>query len=172
MQSDHQIKYDGSKVFRSHLIRFGVGYNRIEGGGFAEFLGLAPAVGSPSTATPFNIFPGGASNPLNYPVTNVTLGNGQGFSSEKPAFGFPGGGLGPDNRFSWYLGDSWKVHPNFTLTLGLRYVRDTGRTDSDLGPIAALNQFNNQFYSGLGNAVNQPNHNFAPQVGFRLGSEE
>ena len=59
------------------------------GGGFAEFLGLAPAVGSPSTATPFNIFPGGASNPLNYPVTNVTLGNGQGFSSEKPAFGTP-----------------------------------------------------------------------------------
>lgn len=166
VQSDHQIKYDGSKVLRSHLIRFGVGYNRIEGGGFAEFLGLAPAVGSPSTATPFNIFPGGASNPLNYPVTNVTLGNGQGFSSEKPAFGFPGGGLGPDNRFSWYLGDSWKVRPNLTLTLGLRYVRDTGRTDSDLGPIAALNQFNNQFYSGLGNAVNQPNHNFAPQVGF------
>jgi hypothetical protein len=166
VQSDHQIKYDGSKAFGNHLLRFGVGFNRIQGGGFAEFLGLAPAVGSPSTAIPFNIFPGGAANPLNYPVTNVTLGNGQGFSSEKSAFGFPGGGLGPDNRFSWYVGDSWKVHPNFTLTVGLRYVRDTGRTDSDLGAIPALDQFNNQFYSGLGNPVKQPNQNFAPQLGF------
>jgi len=74
--------------------------------------------------------------------------------------------LGPDNRFSWYVGDSWKVRPNFTLTVGLRYVRDTGRTDSDLGAIPALDQFNNQFYSGLGNAVRQPNQNFAPQFGF------
>jgi hypothetical protein len=98
------------------------------------------------------------------------LGNGQGFSSEKAAFGLPGGGLGPDNRISWYIGDSWKIRPTFTLTLGVRYVRDTGRTDSDIGPIAALNQFNlsNQFftYRGLGNRVRQPNLNFAPQVGF------
>jgi hypothetical protein len=166
VQSDHQVKYDGSKFFKNHLLRFGVGYNHIQGGGFAEFLGLAPAVGAPSTATPFNVFPGGASNPLNYPVTNVTLGNGQGFSSEKPAFGFPAGGLGPDNRVSWYVGDSWKVHPNVTLTVGLRYVRDTGRTDSDLGPIPIRNEFDNQFYSGLGNRVNQPNTNFAPQMGF------
>jgi carboxypeptidase family protein len=165
MQSNHQIKYDGSKPFKNHIFRFGVGFNHIQGGGLAEFLGLAPAVNAPSNATAFNVFPGGASNPLNYPADSVTLGNGIGFSSEKPAFGLPGGGLGPDNRFSWYLGDSWKVRPNFTVTAGLRYVRDTGRTDSDIGHIAALDQFNNQFYSGLGNPVNQPNHNFAPQLG-------
>ena len=76
--------------------------------------------------------PGGKSNPLNYPANNVTLGNGQGFSSELPAFGLPGGGLGPDNRLSFYFGDSWRLKPNLTLTYGLRYVRDTGRTDSDL----------------------------------------
>jgi hypothetical protein len=52
-----------------------------------------------------------------------------------------------------------------TLTYGLRYVRDTWRTDSDIGPIAALYQFDNQFYSGLGNRVHQPNLNFAPQLG-------
>ncbi len=166
VQSDRQIKYDGSWALRNHVIRFGAGFNHIVGGGFAEFLGLAPAVGSPSNSTPANVFPGGASNPLNYPVSDVTLGNGQGFSSEIPTFGFPGGGLGPDNRFSLYIGDSWKIKPNFTVTAGLRYVRDTGRTDSDLGPIAALDQFNNQFYSGLGNAVKQQNQNFAPQLGF------
>jgi len=62
------------------------------------------------------------------------------------------------------------VKPTFTVTLGVRYVRDTGRTDSDLGPIAALDQFNysNEFftYRGLGDRVRQPNINFAPQFGF------
>src|SRR6185312_13527481 len=143
--------------------------------GYAEFLGLAPAVGSPSLSVGQNLpcvtagncpFAGGNSNPLNYPAATVTFGNGQGFSSELPAFGLPGGGLGPDNRIAFYFGDAWKLKPNFTLTYGLRYVRDTGRTDSDLGPIAALDQFNNQFYRNLGARVNQPNLNFAPQLGF------
>ena len=175
MQSNKQIKYDGTTAYKNHIIRFGAGFNHIQGGGFAKFLGLAPAVGAPN-ATPPCVgagncpFPDGAANPLNYPVTNVNLGNGQGYSSEKAAFGLPGGGLGPDNRFSWYVGDSWKLRPTLVLNLGLRYVRDTGRTDSDLGPIAALDQFNysNQFftYRGLGARVRQPNANFAPQVGF------
>ena len=151
MQSDHQLKYDASMAYKSHVFRFGAAYNHLHGGGFAEFLGLAPAVGSPSLQSGANLdcvthgdcpFAGGNSNPLNYPANDVVLGNGQGFSSEKPAFGFPGGGLGPDNRIAFYFGDAWKLKPNFTLTYGLRYVRDSGRTDSDLGPIAALDQFN------------------------------
>src|SRR5579864_744608 len=68
-QSNHQIKYDGSVLWKNHIFRYGFGYNRLRGGGFAEFLGLAPAVASPASATPFNVFPGGAANPLNYPVT-------------------------------------------------------------------------------------------------------
>src|SRR4029077_15831926 len=31
VQSDHQIKYDGSKSYKNHLFRFGVGYNHILG---------------------------------------------------------------------------------------------------------------------------------------------
>ena len=167
-QSDHQIKYDGSKVIGSHILRYGGGYNHIQGGGFAGFLGNGPAVNASATACTGSCLtlPGGAANALNYPANLVILGNGQGFTTEKPAFGFPGGGLGPDNRISWYFGDSWKVKPNLTLTYGLRYVHDTGRTDSDLAPIPALNQFNNQFYSGLGNRVTNPSKNFAPQLGF------
>jgi hypothetical protein len=175
-QSDHQIKYDGSRALGAHILRYGGGFNHIFGGGFASFLALAPAVGSPlnNTSQAFAgsscgantpCFPGGAANPLNYPVTSVSLGNGQGFDSEIPAFGFPAGGSGPDNRISFYFGDSWRVRPNLTLTYGLRYVRDSGRTDSDLGPISALNQFDNQYYSFLGNRVHQPNANFAPQAG-------
>src|SRR5579884_780305 len=133
MQSDHQLKYDATKAYKSHVFRFGAGYNHLHGGGFAEFLGLAPAVGSPSLLAGQNLpcvtnnncpFAGGNSNPLNYPVDTVTLGNGQGFSSEKPAFGFPGGGLGPDNRVALYFGDAWKVKPFLTVTYGVRWVRD------------------------------------------------
>lgn len=184
-QANHQIKYDGSKTLGVHILRYGFGFNHIQGGGLAEFLALAPAVSSPATGvTISNAFPGGASNPLNYPVTTVVLGNGIGFSSEKPAFGLPGGGLGPDNRITWYVGDSWKFRPNLTLSYGLRYVRDSGRTDSDIGPIpcsqlsaanaAALNAAGTPCTTsildllgpGLGKAVHQPNGNFAPQFGF------
>jgi hypothetical protein len=162
-QSDHQIKYDGSKAVGSHILRYGAGFNHILGGGFASFLKLAPAVGAGigdcnSTCL---ALPGGASNPLNYPASTVQLGNGIGFASEIPSFGFPAGAFGPDNRISLYFGDAWKIKPNLTLTYGLRYVRDTGRTDSDIGPIADLNQFG----AGLGKRVHQPNSNFAPQLG-------
>ncbi|HTC48335.1 MAG TPA: carboxypeptidase regulatory-like domain-containing protein [Candidatus Aquilonibacter sp.] len=168
-QSDHQIKYDGSKALGTHILRYGGGWNHIRGGGFAGFLADGPAVNASATAC-IGIcltMPGGATNALNYPATNVLLGNGAGYSTEKPSFGFPFGGLGPDNRISWYIGDSWKIKPNLTLTYGLRYVKDTGRTDSDLAPIPQISQdFDNQFYSGLGNRVNDPSKNFAPQFGF------
>ena len=45
-QSDHQIKYDGSKALGAHIFRYGGGFNHISGGGFASFLALAPAVGA------------------------------------------------------------------------------------------------------------------------------
>jgi hypothetical protein len=167
-QSDHQVKYDGSKAIGNHILRYGGGFNHIRGGGFAGFLADGPAVNaavSDCTATCLALS-GGAANALNYPASNVLLGNGAGFSTEKPSFGFPAGGLGPDNRISWYIGDSWKIRPNVTLTYGLRYVRDTGRTDNDLAPNPQISQlFDNQFYSGLGNRINDPGKNFAPQLG-------
>ena len=39
----------------------------------------------------------------------------------------------------FYGGDNWKIKPNFTLSVGLRYDRDTGRTDSDLPADANIN---------------------------------
>jgi hypothetical protein len=167
-QSDHQIKYDGSRAFGSHILRYGGGWNHIQGGGFAGFLADGPAVNASvadCVATCLGL-PGGAANALNYPANFVLLGNGAGYSTEKPSFGFPFGGLGPDNRISWYIGDSWKIRSNLTLTYGLRYVRDTGRTDSDLAPIPQLAAFDNQFYSGLEDRVRDPGKNFAPQFGF------
>jgi hypothetical protein len=158
-QTNKQGKYDGSKTIRSHIIRYGVGINRIEGGGFAEFVASAPIAFS-GGSTIFNTFPGGSANPLNYSLDFVTLGNGQGFSTEHSAFGLPGSGQS-DTRFQFYIGDSWKIKPNLTVSYGVHYVRDTGREDSDLPPIPALNAFG----PGLGNRVNQPDLNFSPNVG-------
>src|SRR5215469_14419835 len=42
IQSDRQVKYDGSHVWGSHIIRWGVDYNRITGWTFSSFFGLAP----------------------------------------------------------------------------------------------------------------------------------
>jgi hypothetical protein len=175
-QSDHEIKYDGSKVFGAHIVRYGAAFNHVQGGGFASFFKNGPT--ATSLVTPAEItaaasgpFPtlvpgdplGPADNPFNYPADGgYTIGNGLGYSTTKPAFGFPGGGLGPDNRILLYLGDSWKIKPNFVLTYGLRYERDTGRSDSQY---AAIPQLSN-LIPGLGNAVRQPNLNFAPQLGF------
>jgi TonB dependent receptor len=162
-QTDRQLKYDGSKPWGSHIIRYGIGFNRLRGG-FASFSSITANVSPTGTsaeiaAAASGPFPGGAANPLNYPVDNVTLGNGLGFGSEIPAFGFPAGGTVPDNRLGIYAGDSWKIKPNVTVTYGVRYVRDTGRTDDDLPPLPALNAL----LPGLGNRVNRPDRNFGPQ---------
>jgi hypothetical protein len=191
-QSDKQFKWDGSKVIGNHVLRFGAAVNRIEGGGFAAFFGLGPQVVSfvnscaafgscaGNQTTPFLscAMPGNSGcdpNVGDYPVAAATLSNGQGFFTEKPGFNLPAGGQN-DWRTEGYIGDTWKVRPNFTLIYGLKYGRDTGRTDSDLAPIPCsattlitcsgnlLDQFGNTL--GLGNRVAQPNKNLGPQIGF------
>jgi hypothetical protein len=152
-QSDHQTKYDGSKVWGKHIIRFGGSWNHIQGGGFASFFKIDPVVVG---VTPFT-----GSDPTTDGISFAELGNGQGYSTTEPALGFPAGGLGPDNRTALYVGDTWKIRRNLTITPGLRWERDTGRTDSDLGSIAPINAA----FPGYGDAVPNPNKNFAPQLG-------
>ncbi|HEY1677831.1 MAG TPA: carboxypeptidase regulatory-like domain-containing protein [Candidatus Sulfotelmatobacter sp.] len=174
-QSDHELKYDGSKSIKNHLVRFGATYNHIQGGGFAAFFSIAPVVFSSPNLLDANCAvvspacPAGpdgtpASNPLNYDVQAIQIGNGIGYATTQAAFGFPAGGLGPDNRIAFYLGDSWKVKPNLNVEVGLRYVRDTGRNDADLPGIPALNNIVST-YPNLGAQIRQPNLNFAPQIG-------
>lgn len=188
IQSNKQFKYDGSWVKGSHTLRYGAGINHMLGGGYASFFGLAPQVAVNATcavlaAAEAGPFPalgstalqqtsdgcggtyGAATNPANYPTggggnNSVTFGNGEGFFTEVPQFGFPGGGQG-DWRFTAYFSDTWKIK-NLTVNFGLRYVRDTGRDDADLPALPILDQV----VPGLGDRTSQPNLNFGPQAGF------
>jgi hypothetical protein len=165
-QTDRQLKYDGSKILGTHILRYGVSYNRLRGGGLFSFSAITPNVspiGDSNEVSAAAGLPGGAGNPLNYPVDNVTLGNGEACDTEIPAFDEPCSGAPPDNRFGAYVGDSWKIRPNLTVSYGVRYVRDTGRADSDLPEIPSLNSLLPGL--NLGNRVNQPNENLGPQLG-------
>jgi hypothetical protein len=174
LQSDHQVKYDGSKVWGSHTIRYGMAFNHIQGGGFASFFGFAPLVENLQIASSgYNSFDAAAgftcpagqtadACPLNYLPDFTLIGNGLGCGSEHPAFGRPCGGNGPDNRLGLYVGDTWKVRPDLTFIYGVRYSRDSGRTDSDLDTIEVLNEY----LPGDGNRVKQQNADFGPQIGF------
>ena len=162
-QSNVDSRYDGTRVVGSHVFRYGAGFNRIQAGGFAA-LYANPQVGATDIclrrSTAVNCLT--SADPTTYPADFVALGNGLTFSTARKAFGYPGGGLGPDNQIEAYLGDGWKITHILTLTYGLRYVRDTGRVDSNLGSLSALNQW----LPGSSNSVRLPNTDFAPQFGF------
>src|ERR1019366_6296289 len=49
VQHNMQIKYDGTKIHRSHIFRYGVGLDYILGGGYASFYGVNPAIRSSFT---------------------------------------------------------------------------------------------------------------------------
>ena len=164
LQSDRQFRYDGSHAWQGHSIRYGVNYTRILTGGLGAFFSLGPTLsnqgGTPIPASPLLGSTGDPADPLNYPVEWAFFGNGQGFTSERPQFGLPAGGW-RDNQFSAYLGDVWRARGDLAVSYGVRWIRDDGRSDSDLAPIPQLNAWGPR----LGSRVRQPNLNFAPQLG-------
>jgi hypothetical protein len=165
LQRNYEIRYDGSRLVRSHTLRYGFEYVWTPQFTFGSFSGLGPFLNS--NANPSEIafaqggpFPGGSSNPLNFPLEQLEVGNGLGYFSEKPALGFPHGGFHV-HRTGLYFADFWKVKPNISITMSLRYNRMTGRSDSDLPAVPMLDQL----LPGLGNRPKQPNLDFAPQLG-------
>ena len=186
-QSDKQARYDGTWTKGKHTINYGASLNDILQGGFASFFGLAPRItlnsssliGSDNPSDPIHSYNASA---------GVKFGNGLGYFTNIPTFGAPAGGS-QDWRVGVYVGDSWKVTPQLVVNYGLRYQRDTGRTDNYINPIpcSAINTANfdtappcsgnqlilDQFGPGLGARISQPNFDFNPQLGFAysLGSE-
>ena len=72
LQSNHQVKYDGSKTLGPHIIRYGFDFNRIAAAAFVPLGSFAPSlftnVGTSEEAfAQAGPFPGGDTNPLNIP---------------------------------------------------------------------------------------------------------
>jgi Carboxypeptidase regulatory-like domain len=164
-QNNYQGKYDGSKILGSHIIRYGFNFNRIGSAGFVAFGSLAPLlfteVSSFRAFAQAGPFPGGDTNPLNYPVEFVQVSNGLGYTTPFPGLGLPAGNF-LYHRLAAYIGVSSKWKKNLTLSYGVRYAREPGRSDSQFPAIPELNTL----LPRLGNRVRQPNSNFAPQLGF------
>lgn len=191
IQRDLFGRYDGRTNYRGvHTLRFGGAVHRITQGDFYSPGLSGPSVTSSngldvinainSNPSPF-LLPGGAENPLNYPVGTFTIYNGLGNFSEKSAFNHSTGGH-LDTRLEGYVADTFQVFPNLNVTVGVNYVRDTGRLNSDLAatPCSAINTtivtappcsgsagildlFGN--VPGQGLSVHHPNFDFAPQAG-------
>ena len=155
-QDNMQFKYDGSWSRGAHTFRFGGEVNRIKLGGFANFAGPLTVVGD-FPATPV----GPANDPLNYPLQTFTTGPNTGFFTASPGHGLPFGGHN-NTRTAWYIGDSWRVRPTFTLNLGLRHNKE-----SNMFAKGAPNLPELEFYgAGRGGVAKFPNTAFSPQVGF------
>ena len=177
LQSDHQIKYDGSKVVGSHILRYGFTFNRIAAAASAPLGSLAPglstnigpseirfaATGTFTCAVPNGATLTGASCPLNYPVEFVSVSNGLGYFTPSPGLGLPAGSFFY-HRLGAYFGMSSRWKRNLTLTYGVRYNREPGHSDSQFPPIPELNAL----IPGLGNSVGEASANFAPGIRFCL----
>lgn len=174
LQSDHQIKYDGSKTLGLHIVRYGFTFNRIAGAGFVPVGSLAPtlitnigtsemdfaATGTFVCTATTGASLTGASCPLNYPVEIVVVSNG-GYLTPFPGLGLPAGSMFY-HRLGAYFGMSSKWRRSLTLSYGVRYAREPGRSDSQFPAIPELNAL----VPGLGNPVREANANVAPQLGF------
>jgi Carboxypeptidase regulatory-like domain/TonB-dependent Receptor Plug Domain len=175
LQSDHQIKYDGSKILGPHIIRYGLTFNRIAAAALVPLGSLAPtlsanvgvsemnfaAAGTFSCTATNGATATGASCPLNYPVEFVTVSNRLGYATPFPGLGLPAGSFFY-HRLGVYFGINSKLKRNLTLSYGVRYAREPGRSDSQFPAIPELNAL----IPGLGNPVREPNSNFAPELGF------
>ena len=205
IQRDIFGRYDSSTIRAIyHTLRFGGAIHRITQGDFFAPGNYGPSVtssngideinainGDPSLAPLIPGDPrGSADNPLNYPVGTITIFNGLGNFSENSGFNRSTGGHA-DTRLEGYFGDTYNVIPNLNVYISVNYVRDSGRTDSDLGaiPCSAINTiivtsppcttgyildqfalFPNPVLPGnhqvVSSSIKQPNFNLSPQFGF------
>ena len=165
LQHNYQTKYDGSFVFGRHTLRYGLEYNHIQLGGFANFAGPLSVAGVFSAANQAAIVNAGGNpqDPLQYPLSDFSMGPANGFFTVAPCFGYPHG-CHTNNRIAWYFGDNWHPRPNFSLLLGTRWEYDTGYFNDETG----INRpaFLNFWGKGIADHPKYPKNRFGPQFGF------
>jgi outer membrane receptor protein involved in Fe transport len=71
-----------------------------------------------------------------------------------------------NNYFALFVQDDWRVHPQFSLNLGLRYEQD-----SDVKNINRVNELNPLILPFLSGKRERDKNNFAPRVGFNWATK-
>jgi len=156
-QDNFQYKYDGNAIWGKHILRYGGEINRIILGGFANFAGPLTVNGDLTQPT----VPG-STDPLTYTLTSFTMGPNSGFFTPFPAHNLPFGGR-KGTRYAWFVGDTWKVLPNLTINLGLRYNYETNFFGGNSLPrLAELDRY----APNEGSPPVYPKNAFSPQFGF------
>ncbi len=102
--------------------------------------------------------PGGGNPPTGLlganPPTDFTIGLGQGAVLSK------------DNIYGWYVQDTWKIRPNFTLNYGLRWDYEAGAFKGGTIPAPGGGCFQ---LNGIIPACSEDKNNFQPRVGIAWG---
>src|SRR5581483_870413 len=169
-QDNYEAKYDGSYVYGNHTLRYGIDFNHIILGGFANFAGPLTVNGT------FDASPGGTrddvikagldpTNPLNYPLDSFSMGPANGFFTLPAADNLPHGG-NYNNRFAWYIGDNWKASRGLTLNIGVRWEHDSGYFNDEKGDGVVRPALLGTGYPAATTAPHFPKNLFGPSFGF------
>ena len=169
----HSVQGSMSKTLASHTLKFGAEFRAIQ----------LNAQQTGDQATVFNFTPNWTQGP-NATASSATAGLGLATF----LLGIPEGGVAPVPALAmttkyagFYVQDSWKLTPKFTLNWGLRYEYEGARTDrfnqltnfdfNAASPLQAegLNLRGGLTFVGVGglprNNANADKNNFAPRAG-------
>jgi hypothetical protein len=72
-----------------------------------------------------------------------------------------------NNHFAFFIQDDWRIRPNLTLNLGLRYELDT-----DVKNVSRTDEINPLVLPFLGGERERDKDNFGPRIGFNWSSSD
>ena len=153
---NYETRYDGGVGLGRHNLRWGALINIIRSNWYDTQLVV------PNITLNFNadLQQRCGPDPLCYPISGGSVGNGLGWQSELSTLGFPHGGF-KNNRVHSYVADTWRLTPHLHLSAGVRWVYEPGPNTPDV----VKNSILDEFMPGMSEPVSQPTNNFAPQVG-------
>ena len=133
-QHNDEAKYDVDIQIGHHTIDFGVDLTYwILGTDYPLRLN-SPELDSDSFLAT------GLTDPTQYPLVSISMGNGLGYYTVPGALGFAHGAF-PEWRPAGYVHDTWKATRNLTINAGLRYVFFSGQFAPQINHPKSLEAF-------------------------------
>ncbi len=148
-----QFKYDAAVIHNRHTFRFGTDFTKWLTLGDFPLLKNGPQLSTSSALST-------STDPTDYPLLNVLMGNAAGFLTEKPVLNLPHGGTF-QTRPAVYFNDTWQGPRHLTVNTGLRYFWMSDIVDPDLKRDPLLDQL----IPGLSRSTHTDKKLFGPLLG-------